>query len=139
VIRDQQKPLNFDPVKLGTKPTQVDGVPELWALNLDPEATAREYRERVVGPYRKLLPPAAVTSMEEQLSGATVVPRQGGPQREPVDAVVQEETPETRKPRPPLDDQGSGVAGKGGFRSPSRDAVVDRRRTACKVGLIRSR
>ena len=43
------------------------------ALNLDPEAAAHAYRERVVGPYRELLPPASVRSMEEQLSGACTV------------------------------------------------------------------
>ena len=67
---------NLDEVlgtKLGTRPTPVEGVPGLWALNLDPEAAAREYRERVVGPYRNLLPPAAVKSMEEHLSGACTV------------------------------------------------------------------
>jgi arsenite-transporting ATPase len=45
----------------------------LSALNIDPEAAARDYRERVVGPYRGVLPEAAVTSIEEQLSGACTV------------------------------------------------------------------
>ena len=60
-------------VSLGQAPTPVPGAPGLLALNLDPEAAARAYRERVVGPYRDLLPPAAVRSMEEQLSGACTV------------------------------------------------------------------
>jgi arsenite-transporting ATPase len=58
---------------LDTAPTQVPGVAGLSALNLDPEAAARAYRDRVIGPYRDLLPPAAVRSMEEQLSGACTV------------------------------------------------------------------
>ena len=58
---------------LGTRPTAVPGVAGLSALNLDPEAAAHAYRERVVGPYRELLPPASVRSMEEQLSGACTV------------------------------------------------------------------
>jgi arsenite-transporting ATPase len=58
---------------LGTTPTPVAGVVGLSGLNLDPEASARAYRDRVVGPYRDLLPPAAVRSMEEQLSGACTV------------------------------------------------------------------
>lgn len=58
---------------LGTRPTAVPGVAGLSALNLDPEAAAHAYRDRVVGPYRDLLPPAAVRSMEEQLSGACTV------------------------------------------------------------------
>ena len=39
-------------------------------MNIDPEAAAAEYRERMVGPYRSLLPAAAVASMEEQFSGS---------------------------------------------------------------------
>ena len=57
-------------VTLGHSPTPVPEVPHLFAMNLDPEAAAAEYRERMVGPYRKLLPPTAVTSMEEQFSGS---------------------------------------------------------------------
>ena len=45
----------------------------LSALNIDPEQAAHAYRERVVGPYRGVLPAAAVASMEEQLSGACTV------------------------------------------------------------------
>lgn len=51
-------------------PQPVPSVPGLWAMNLDPEESAAEYRERMVGPYRGLLPPAAVASMEEQFSGS---------------------------------------------------------------------
>ena len=57
-------------VALDNRPTPVSEVPGLWALNVDPEAAAREYRERLVGPYRGVLPEAAITSMEEQLSGS---------------------------------------------------------------------
>ena len=48
-------------------------MPGLSALNIDPEEAARAYRERVVGPYRGVLPAAAVASIEEQLSGACTV------------------------------------------------------------------
>lgn len=67
---------NLDEVlgtELSGEPTLVPGIPGLWALNIDPEAAAQAYRERVVGPYRDLLPPAAVASIEEQLSGACTV------------------------------------------------------------------
>lgn len=57
-------------VGLGSKPTAVPRVPNLWALNIEPETAAREYRERMVGPFRGVLPDAAVTSMEEQFSGS---------------------------------------------------------------------
>lgn len=57
-------------VDLSSKPTAVPGVKGLDALNIDPEAAAREYRERLLGPYRGLLPEASLKSMEEQLSGS---------------------------------------------------------------------
>jgi arsenite-transporting ATPase len=60
-------------VKLSATPTAVPNVAGLFALNIDPEQAARDYRERVVGPYRGILPAAALTSMEEQLSGACTV------------------------------------------------------------------
>ena len=65
---------NLDEVletKLGPEPVVV--LEGLEALNIDPEAAARAYRERIVGPYRGILPAAAVSSMEEQLSGACTV------------------------------------------------------------------
>lgn len=64
---------NLDEVlgqKLDSKPTAIPGAKSLFALNIDPEAAAREYRERLVGPLRGKLPDAALRSMEEQLSGA---------------------------------------------------------------------
>jgi arsenite-transporting ATPase len=54
---------NLDEVletKLGSRPTEIRGASGLLALNLDPEAAARAYRDRVIGPYRDLLPAAAV-------------------------------------------------------------------------------
>ncbi|MCW5962529.1 MAG: arsenical pump-driving ATPase [Bryobacterales bacterium] len=60
-------------VELSSSPTPVPGAGGLWALNINPEAAAHAYRERVVGPYRGVLPDAAITSMEEQLSGACTV------------------------------------------------------------------
>lgn len=67
---------NLDEV-LGTvvasTPTPVPGVPGLQALNVDPSAAAAAYRERVVGPYRGVLPDSAISRIEEQLSGACTV------------------------------------------------------------------
>jgi arsenite-transporting ATPase len=60
-------------VSLSGTPTAVPGGQGLWALNIDPEAAAKAYRERVVGPYRRVLPDASINSMEEQLSGACTV------------------------------------------------------------------
>ena len=58
---------------LASHPSPVTGVPGLFALNIDPEASAHDYRERMVAPYRGILPAAAIASMEEQFSGACTV------------------------------------------------------------------
>ena len=60
-------------VALQRTPTAIPPVPGLWAFNIDPEAAARDYRERMLAPYRGILPAAAIASMEEQLSGACTV------------------------------------------------------------------
>ncbi|HEY5162389.1 MAG TPA: arsenical pump-driving ATPase [Terriglobales bacterium] len=58
---------------VGTSATPVPAAPRLAVMNIDPEAAAAAYRERMVGPYRGVLPPTALRSMEEQLSGACTV------------------------------------------------------------------
>ncbi|MBA2664280.1 MAG: arsenical pump-driving ATPase [Bradymonadaceae bacterium] len=67
---------NLDSV-LGTKlagmATPIVGVEGLFGLNIDPEASAQAYRERVAGPYRDVLPADSVAAIEEQLSGACTV------------------------------------------------------------------
>jgi len=64
---------NLDDV-LGTRvthdPAPIRGCANLTAVNIDPEESARLYRERVVGPYRGVLPEESLASIEEQLSGA---------------------------------------------------------------------
>ena len=57
-------------VGIGNTVTPIAAVPGLSALEIDPEQAAEQYRERIVGPVRGLLPPAEVASIEGQLSGA---------------------------------------------------------------------
>jgi arsenite-transporting ATPase len=67
---------NLDEVletRLSGRPTPVSQVPNLHALNIDPELAASAYRERMVNPYRGMLPDAAIRSMEEQFSGGCTV------------------------------------------------------------------
>ncbi|MDQ0232427.1 arsenical pump-driving ATPase [Metabacillus malikii] len=59
--------------ELTNSPKAVPTVENLFASNLDPEASASAYREKVVGPYRGILPDSVVATMEEQLSGACTV------------------------------------------------------------------
>jgi arsenite-transporting ATPase len=60
-------------VRLSGEPVPVPGTEGLYALNINPEAAAQAYRDRVVGPYKGVLPETALHSMEEQLSGACTV------------------------------------------------------------------
>ena len=60
-------------IALSQTPTAIPNAPGLFALNIDPEAAAHAYRERMVSPYRGILPTAAIQSMEEQFSGACTV------------------------------------------------------------------
>ncbi|QFT89846.1 Arsenical pump-driving ATPase [Bacillus sp. THAF10] len=52
---------------------EVPGVKGLFACNLDPDEAARDYREKVIGPYKGKLPESVLATMEEQLSGACSV------------------------------------------------------------------
>ncbi|GEN80298.1 arsenical pump-driving ATPase [Actinotalea fermentans] len=61
------------PEPTSSSPEPVPGVPGLDVVDIDPAAAAAEYRERVVGPYRGLLPADAVASIEEELSGSCTV------------------------------------------------------------------
>ncbi|PKQ19108.1 MAG: arsenical pump-driving ATPase [Actinobacteria bacterium HGW-Actinobacteria-8] len=56
-----------------SSPVPVPGVPGLDVVDIDPSAAATAYKERVVGPYRGLLPADAVASIEEELSGSCTV------------------------------------------------------------------
>ncbi|GAM15465.1 arsenical pump-driving ATPase [Mesobacillus selenatarsenatis] len=62
----------FD-IEIGNQPIEVPYVPNLSACNIDPEESARQYREKVISPYRNALPESVVATMEEQLSGACTV------------------------------------------------------------------
>ena len=57
-------------ITIGNRITPVPGVPRLSALEIDPQAAAQAYRDRIVGPARGVLPEPVVKGMEEQLSGA---------------------------------------------------------------------
>ncbi len=56
--------------KLANAPTPIAGAPALFAMNLDPERAAEEYRARVVGPYVGVKSDEEVANIREQLSGA---------------------------------------------------------------------
>ncbi len=57
-------------ITIGNQITTVTAVPNLEALEIDPQAAAQAYRDRIVDPVRGVLPDTVVKGIEEQLSGA---------------------------------------------------------------------
>ncbi len=57
-------------VTIGNRVTPVADVPGLSALEIDPQAAAEAYRDKIVGPVKGVLPDTVVAGIEEQLSGA---------------------------------------------------------------------
>ena len=57
----------------GEQPTPVPGVERLEVMDLDPQAAADDYRTRVIGPYRGVIPDSEVAALEEKLAGACTV------------------------------------------------------------------
>ncbi|MGE5181633.1 MAG: arsenical pump-driving ATPase [Acidobacteriota bacterium] len=57
-------------VKLSNHPTEIPGAPGLFALDIDLELAAAEYRERVIEPYRRIWTAAQIATLQEQLAGS---------------------------------------------------------------------
>jgi arsenite-transporting ATPase len=57
-------------IEIGNRITAIPHVANLSALEIDPQAAAQAYRDRIVGPVRGVLPDSVVKGIEEQLSGA---------------------------------------------------------------------
>ena len=55
---------------IGNQITAIQEIPGLFALEIDPQAAAQAYRDRIVGPVKGLLPDSVIKGIEEQLSGA---------------------------------------------------------------------
>ncbi|VAW03061.1 Arsenical pump-driving ATPase TEMP [hydrothermal vent metagenome] len=59
--------------EIGNKITAITKAPGLDAIEINPEDAAADYRERIIGPMRGILPEDALRSIEEQLSGACTI------------------------------------------------------------------
>ncbi len=57
-------------IHIGNQITDIQNVSGLFALEIDPQAAAEQYRERIIGPVRGRLPQSVLNTIEEQLSGA---------------------------------------------------------------------
>jgi arsenite-transporting ATPase len=60
-------------VVVGSVRSAVPGVPGVEVMNLDPDAAAAAYRERVIGPYRGVVSERELREIEEQLAGECTV------------------------------------------------------------------
>jgi len=54
---------------IGHHVTPITGVPNLWAMEIDPDEATREYKERSLAPMRGLFDDEMLKVVEEQLSG----------------------------------------------------------------------
>jgi arsenite-transporting ATPase len=55
---------------LSSEPTAISGAPHLWSMNIDPEAAAEAYRQRVLAQMSPQTPDGDLALVREQLSGA---------------------------------------------------------------------
>ena len=55
--------------EIGHKITPINGVSNLFAMEIDPDEATREYKERIIGPFREVMPEDVIASLEENLSG----------------------------------------------------------------------
>ena len=54
---------------IGHQITPIGGVPNLWAMEIDPDQATQEYIDRAMAPIRMAFPAQIVQVMEEQMSG----------------------------------------------------------------------
>src|SRR5512139_3235332 len=54
---------------IGHKITPIQGAPNLWAMEIDPDQATHEYIDRAMAPLRAAFPAQMVQVIEEQMSG----------------------------------------------------------------------
>jgi len=54
---------------IGHQITPIANMPNLWAMEIDPDKATQEYIDRAMAPLRAAFPPQIVQVMEEQMSG----------------------------------------------------------------------
>lgn len=54
---------------IGHRIAAIDAVPNLWAMEIDPDEATREYKDRALAPLRAAFPPQLLQVVEEQMSG----------------------------------------------------------------------
>ena len=54
--------------EIGHKETEIDKIDNLFAMEIDPDKATEEYRERVIGPMRDVMPDDVIEVVEEQFN-----------------------------------------------------------------------
>jgi len=54
--------------EIGHRVTPVNGVENLFAMEIDPDEATNEYKERIIGPFREIMPEDVIASLEEQFN-----------------------------------------------------------------------
>lgn len=55
--------------EIGHKITPIKGIDKLYAMEIDPDEATREYKERIIAPFREAMPEDVIASIDEQLNG----------------------------------------------------------------------
>ena len=55
--------------EIGHKITPIKGINNLWAMEIEPDKATKEYKEKIIAPYREIMPEDVIASLEENLSG----------------------------------------------------------------------
>ncbi|MFN3396874.1 MAG: ArsA family ATPase, partial [Thermodesulfovibrionales bacterium] len=55
--------------EIGHKITQIKGIDNLYAMEIDPDEATQEYKEKIIAPFREIMPEDVIASIDEQLSG----------------------------------------------------------------------
>lgn len=54
--------------EIGHKETPITGARNLWAMEIDPDKATEEYKERIIGPMRLVMPEEIIRVVEEQFN-----------------------------------------------------------------------
>ncbi|MCL4476514.1 MAG: TRC40/GET3/ArsA family transport-energizing ATPase [Nitrospirae bacterium] len=55
--------------EIGHRIVPIKGINNLFAMEIDPDEATREYKERIIEPFREIMPEDVIASLEENLSG----------------------------------------------------------------------
>lgn len=64
-VFEQEIGHKITPINVGAR----HAVPLLFAMEINPDEATREYKERIIGPFREIMPEDVIASLEENLSG----------------------------------------------------------------------